>query len=32
MKDIKIRVLTAHGSTRDTTVGKIYEVVYLDTG
>lgn len=32
MKDIKIRVLTAEGSTRDTTVGKVYEAVYLEKG
>lgn len=32
MKNVKIRVVEAIGSTRDTTVGKIYEGVYLDTG
>lgn len=32
MRDIKIRVLTANGSTCDTTVGKVYDALYLETG
>jgi len=32
MKNVRVRVVEASGSTCDTTVGKIYEGVYLDTG